>query len=156
MNGNRSERPSPRWTFMEGGSRQSRGLPSPPQLSAPERAGTKSPRPSSPPQQHTMPSAQRTPLTVPHTPAPHSTNISLCPHRKYVRMWYYFGAYLMIPPPELYNFQKNTWNNTQFASSVRFILINCVFFLNISYNSHYIRTLLNICVRNDGIFLKWL
>jgi len=56
---NRSERPSPRWSFTEGGSRQSTGLQVAEQLSAPERAEAHASRPSSfvlrlssPPQRH--------------------------------------------------------------------------------------------------------
>jgi len=43
----RNESPSPRWAFMERGSRQSENLPFSPQLPAPERAEGKNPRPAS-------------------------------------------------------------------------------------------------------------
>ena len=41
MKAKRNERPSPRWAFVERGSRQSTGLPLAGRLSAPERAEAK-------------------------------------------------------------------------------------------------------------------
>jgi len=43
LKGKRKERPSPRWAFLECGSRQREALPFPPQLSAPERADAQNP-----------------------------------------------------------------------------------------------------------------
>jgi len=58
-------------------------------------------------------------------------------------------------PPELHDFQKNFRFLAQNASRVRILSEKRLFFPIISQNPHKIRTLLNFCTENDGIFQKW-